>query len=118
MTCLLALNLIGLKQSWCVMLMDMQDSNWKAELQLENQIKDSIFRKNSNTMFILNIGTCIDRVALNLSQFSLLKGFKCLNTNFGLGCNSDRSNSESLDRAINCHNLQDGHMLCLPCTQF
>lgn len=59
MACLLALNLIRLKQSWHVMLIDMQDSNEKAVIQLEDQIKAKIFCKNSNTVFILNIRTCI-----------------------------------------------------------
>lgn len=88
-----------------MMLIDMQDSNEKAEIQLEDQIKAKIFYKYSNTVFILNIKTCIVIAVLHLSQFSLLKGSKCLNTNFGLGCNSNRSNSESLNWAINCHNL-------------
>lgn len=93
------------------MLIDVQDSNEKAEIQLEDQIKAKIFYKISNTIFILMvryfilIKAHIVIVVLNLSQFSLLKGPKCLNTNFGLDCNSNRSNSESLDRPINSHNI-------------
>lgn len=48
------------------MLTDMQDSNEKAETQLQEQIKAKIFNNNSNTMFILSIRTRIVIVVLNL----------------------------------------------------
>lgn len=48
------------------MLIDMQDSNGKAETQLQEQIKAKIFNNNSKTMFILNIRRHIVLVVLNL----------------------------------------------------